>query len=182
MLPRKMPPRLTVTIDWRDPVSALRVLLGSDVSRFMRACAAADLRLIQLEPFVPFASGPEPGPVAMCMVGAAVPRAFRPSSVGTWSQLTCVETGNGHHGPVFKTRCGPFTNPKIFVRVASYNGMFGFGAYIEWLRRKNSRELRGLAVRHFRAFVELMRSVFGEGTRVLVHNTDVKYFHIKKDK
>lgn len=185
--------RLRVTLDWRDPASALRVLLGSDVRRFMRACAAADRRLIQIEPFVPFGPGPAPGPATMCMVGAAVPRAFLPSSDGpgpsgpgpsgpsatpTWSQLTCVETGNGHHGPVFKTRCGPFANPKIFVRVGSYNGMFGFGAYIEWLRLRIARR----AVRHFAAFVELMRSVFGEGTRVLVHNTDVKYFHIKKDK
>ena len=62
--------------------------------------------------------------------------------------------------------------------------MFGFGAYIEWLRLKIARHSRHSrhAVRHFAAFVELMRSVFGEGTRVLVHNTDVKYFHIKKDK
>ena len=54
--------RLRVTLDWRDPASALRVLLGSDVRRFMRACAAADRRLIQIEPFVPFGPGPAPGP------------------------------------------------------------------------------------------------------------------------
>ena len=49
--------RLTVELDWLDPVQVLRELLGTRVRKFMRACAAADRFLIQIEPFVPFPRG-----------------------------------------------------------------------------------------------------------------------------
>jgi hypothetical protein len=167
-------PCVTVKIDWRNPKQALGVLLGEDVRRFLVSCAAADRRLVQIDPFVPFPSGRR-RPVAVTLVGAVVPHASYARGLCRWSQIECEEVGDKDHGPVFKTKCPSFPNPKIFVRVASYKKMYGFGAYIEWLAARASKR-----VLHFAAFVGLMRRVFGSNTRVRVHNTDVQYFHIKR--
>ena len=159
-------PRLTVELDWRYPRRVLTVLLGRDVRRFLSVCASVGLRLIQVEPFVPFPSAR--GPVAVTLVGAAV----RPYVPIEWGQIRCEAQGS--HVPEFKADCREFPRPKVFVNVGPYRSMFGLGAYIEWL----AHHPRGREA-HFGAFVALMWRVFGEDARVRVHNADVRYFHVK---
>lgn len=197
--------RLTLEMDWRKPSQVFGVLLGARVREFLGACAAAGLCLIQIEPFVPFPTGPR-GPVAVTLVGVAVPHEDYDKGKGPkkWSDIECLEVRDKYHGPAFKTRCTKFPNPKIFVDVVSCGQMYGFGAYIEWLRatcrgeskkpahteaqreaqRKAQREAQRKAQRkaltHLAAFLWLMWRVFRSNTLVRVHNTDVPYFHIKK--
>ena len=219
--------RLTIKLDWLDPSQVIRVLLGEEVRDFMRACAAADKFLIQIEPFVPFPRGHGPprhgalrgarqgplghgavsGPlVAVTLVGVKVPHEnYTRSGVPTrWKDVKCTERRLvGVEAPAFKAWCDGFPNPKIFVEVVSCGRMYGFGAYIEWLRAKEAREsndskkVNGAgeageagesndakkasgSLKHLSAFMWLMRKVFGEDTLVRVHNTDVPFFHIKK--
>ena len=211
--------RLTVELDWLDPRQVLRVLLGTEVRKFMRACAAADRFLIQIEPFVPFPRGPvghhaghgarqgalrgahgAVGPwgrrplVAVTLVGVEVPhKNYARIGVPTrWKDVKCTERRLvGVEAPAFKAWCDGFPNPKIFVEVVSCGRMYGFGAYIEWLRAKEARETNDSngsndakkasgSLKHLSAFMWLMRKVFGEDTLVRVHNTDVPFFHIKK--
>jgi hypothetical protein len=228
--------RLTIELDWLDPSQVLRVLLGEEVRDFMCACAAADKFLIQIEPFVPFPRGhgghgpprhgalrgARQGPlghgavsgplVAVTLVGVKVPHEnYTRSGVPTrWKDVKCIERRLvGVEAPAFKAWCDGFPNPKIFVEVVSCGRMYGFGAYIEWLRAKQAREARETndakkangssdakkageandakkaygasgSLKHLTAFMLLMRKVFGEDTLVRVHNTDVPFFHIKK--
>ena len=204
--------RLTVELDWLDPRQVLRVLLGAEVRDFMRACAAADRFLIQIEPFVPFPRGPvghhaghgaRQGPrgrrplVAVTLVGVEVPHEnYTRIGIPTrWKDVNCTEVRDRYHGPAFKAWCRGFPNPKIFVDVVSCGRMYGFGAYIEWLRAKKAREINDAkksngsgeanghkeeALTHLTAFMLLMMKVFGKDTLVRVHNTDVPFFHIKK--
>jgi hypothetical protein len=185
----------------------------------MRACAAADRFLIQIEPFVPFprglgalqgarqgAVGPwgHVGPlVAVTLVGVEVPhKNYARIGVPTrWKDVKCTERRLvGVEAPAFKAWCDGFPNPKIFVEVVSCGRMYGFGAYIEWLRAKEASETNDAngsgdakkangsndakkasgSLKHLSAFMWLMRKVFGEDTLVRVHNTDVPFFHIKK--
>jgi hypothetical protein len=221
--------RLTVELDWLDPRQVLRVLLGEEVRDFMRACAAEDRFLIQIEPFVPFPRGPmghhgarrgaREGPrghgamsgprVAVTLVGVKVPHEnYTRSGIPTrWKDVNCTERRLvGVEAPAFKAWCDGFPNPKIFVEVVSCGRMYGFGAYIEWLRAKEASETNDAkkageageagesgesgeagdakkasgSLKHLTAFMLLMRKVFGEDTLVRVHNTDVPFFHIKK--
>jgi hypothetical protein len=215
--------RLTIELDWLDPMQVLRVLLGTEVRKFMRACAAADMCLIQIEPFVPFPrglgalrgarQGARQGPrghgamsgprVAVTLVGVKVPHEnYTRSGIPTrWKDVNCTERRLvGVDAPAFKAWCDGFPNPKIFVEVVSCGQMYGFGAYIEWLRAKKASETNdakkageagesngsgdakkaGGSLKHLAAFMLLMRKVFGEDTLVRVHNTDVPFFHIKK--
>ena len=223
--------RLTIELDWLDPSQVLRVLLGEEVRKCMRACAAADRFLIQIEPFVPFPRGhgarqgalrgARHGPrghgtdgadgprVAVTLVGVKVPhKNYTRSGIPTrWKDVKCIERRLvGVEAPAFKAWCDGFPNPKIFVEVVSCGRMYGFGAYIEWLRAKQAREARETSetkkaygsndakkasdakkaygasgsLKHLTAFMWLMRKVFGEDTLVRVHNTDVPFFHIKK--
>ena len=222
--------RLTIKLDWLDPSQVLSVLLSAEVRKFMRACAAADLCLIQIEPFVPFprglgalrgaprhgarqgprgrgAHGAVSGPlVAVTLVGVKVPHEnYTRSGIPTrWKDVKCTEMRLvGVEAPAFKAWCDGFPNPKIFVEVVSCGRMYGFGAYIEWLRAKQARETNDAkkangsndarkakksndakkssgSLKHLSAFMWLMRKVFGEDTLVRVHNTDVPFFHIKK--
>ena len=188
--------RLTLALDWRSPRQVLGVLLGARVRVFLGACAAAGLCLIQIEPFVPFPTGRR-GPVAVTLVGVAVPREHYDKGKGPskWSDIECVEVRDKYHGPAFKAWCTKFPNPKIFVDVVSCGQMYGFGAYIEWLRatccaesnksdntearREAQRKAQRKALTHLAAFMVLMWRVFGSNTLVRVHNMDVRYFHIK---
>lgn len=214
--------RLTIKLDWLDPSQVLSVLLSTRVRDFMRACAAADRFLIQIEPFVPFprdhgglgalrgareghgahgADGAVSGPlVAVTLVGVEVPhKNYARSGIPTrWKDVKCTERRLvGVEAPAFKAWCDGFPNPKIFVEVVSCGRMYGFGAYIEWLRAKQAREINDAkksngsgegngpseangTLKHLTAFMWLMRKVFGEDTLVRVHNTDVPFFHIKK--
>jgi hypothetical protein len=210
--------RLTIKLDWLDPRQVLRVLLDEEVRKFMRACAAADRFLIQIEPFVPFPRGhgaprhgalrgARHGPrghgtdgavlgplVAVTLVGVKVPHEnYARSGVPTrWKDVKCTERRLvGVEAPAFKAWCDGFPNPKIFVEVVSCGRMYGFGAYIEWLRANGSSDANGPngagdakkasgSLKHLTAFMLLMRKVFGEDTLVRVHNTDVPFFHIKK--
>lgn len=221
--------RLTIKLDWLDPSQVLSVLLSAEVRKFMRACAAADLCLIQIEPFVPFprglgalqgalqgarlgprgprGRGAVSGPlVAVTLVGVKVPHEnYTRIGVPTrWKDVKCTERRLvGVEAPAFKAWCDGFPNPKIFVEVVSCGRMYGFGAYIEWLRVKQARETNDAngsndaknakkageandakkssgSLKHLTAFMLLMRKVFGEDTLVRVHNTDVPFFHIKK--
>ena len=183
---------LELELDWRSPRQVLGVLLGARVRGFLGACAAAGLCLIQIEPFVPFPQG-RLGPVAVTLVGVKAPHAKAPHAnyakgPTKWSEIECVEVRDKYHGPAFKAWCTKFPNPKIFVDVVSCGQMYGFGAYIEWLRAKQAREINDAndakkasgSLKHLTAFMLLMRKVFGEDTLVRVHNTDVPFFHIKK--
>jgi hypothetical protein len=207
--------RLTIKLDWLDPSQVLSVLLSTRVRDFMCACAAADRFLIQIEPFVPFprdhgaprhgarrgarlghgahgADGAVSGPlVAVTLVGVKVPhKNYARSGIPTrWKDVKCIERRLvGVEAPAFKAWCDGFPNPKIFVEVVSCGRMYGFGAYIEWLRAKQAREINDAndakkasgSLKHLTAFMLLMRKVFGEDTLVRVHNTDVPFFHIKK--
>jgi hypothetical protein len=219
--------RLTIELDWLDPMQVLRVLLSAEVRKFMRACAAADRFLIQIEPFVPFprghgglgalrgarlghgadgadgADGAMAPLVAVTLVGVKVPhKNYTRSGIPTrWKDVKCTERRLvGVEAPAFKAWCDGFPNPKIFVDVVSCGRMYGFGAYIEWLRAKQAREINDAngsndakkangsndakkasgTLKHLSAFMWLMRKVFGEDTLVRVHNTDVPFFHIKK--
>lgn len=215
--------RLTIKLDWLDPSQVLSVLLSAEVRKFMRACAAADRFLIQIEPFVPFPRGlgalrgaprhgARQGPrgptvsgplVAVTLVGVKVPHEnYTRSGIPTrWKDVKCTERRLvGVEAPAFKAWCDGFPNPKIFVEVVSCGQMYGFGAYIEWLRAKQARESNDAkkageaseagesndakkasgSLKHLSAFMWLMRKVFGEDTLVRVHNTDVPFFHIKK--
>jgi hypothetical protein len=217
---RKM--RLTIKLDWLDPMQVLSVLLSTRVRDFMCACADAGLCLIQIEPFVPFprghgglgalrgarlghgahgVDGAASGPlVAVTLVGVKVPhKNYARSGVPTrWKDVNCTERRLvGVEAPAFKAWCDGFPNPKIFVEVVSCGRMYGFGAYIEWLRAKQASETSETkkaygsgeandakkasgSLKHLSAFMWLMRKVFGEDTLVRVHNTDVPFFHIKK--
>ena len=187
--------RITLELDWRSPRQVLGVLLGARVRGFLGACAAAGLCLIQIEPFVPFPQG-RLGPVAVTLVGVKAPHENYADGPSKWSEIECVEVRDKHHGPAFKAWCTKFPNPKIFVDVVSCGEMYGFGAYIEWLRatccaesnksdntearREAKRKAQRKALTHLAAFMVLMWRVFGINTLVRVHNTDVRYFHIKR--
>ena len=187
--------RITLELDWRSPRQVLGVLLGARVRGFLGACAAAGLCLIQIEPFVPFPQG-RLGPVAVTLVGVKAPHENYADGPSKWSEIECVEVRDKHHGPAFKAWCTKFPNPKIFVDVVSCGEMYGFGAYIEWLRatccaESNKSDTLGFpsgfriiaqrkALTHLAAFMVLMWRVFGSNTLVRVHNTDVRYFHIKR--
>jgi hypothetical protein len=132
--------------------------------------------------------------VAVTLVGVKVPhKNYARSGIPTrWKDVKCTERRLvGVEAPAFKAWCDGFPNPKIFVEVVSCGRMYGFGAYIEWLRAKQARETSDSngsndakkasgSLKHLTAFMLLMRKVFGEDTLVRVHNTDVPFFHIKK--
>jgi hypothetical protein len=128
------PEQLELKLDWRNPPKVLEALLSQEVRAFLDSCKSAGRCLIQIKPFVPFPSG-QPGPVDVTLVGVTVPDyAMSPN----WDELNCVEMAV--FGPFFKTACsGKFTNPKIFVEVVSCRKMYGFGAYIEWLRENATK-------------------------------------------
>jgi hypothetical protein len=142
--------------------------------------------------------------VAVTLVGVKVPHEnYTRSGIPTrWKDVKCTEMRLvGAEAPAFKAWCDGFPNPKIFVEVVSCGRMYGFGAYIEWLRTKEASDAKKAngsngpgeskksgeasvtkeeALKHLSAFMLLMRKVFGEDTLVRVHNTDVPFFHIKK--
>ena len=147
--------------------------------------------------------------VAVTLVGVKVPhKNYARSGIPTrWKDVKCTERRLvGVGAPAFKAWCDGFPNPKIFVEVVSCGRMYGFGAYIEWLRAKEASETNDAngsndakkaygsgeasdakksgeasgSLKHLSAFMWLMRKVFGEDTLVRVHNTDVPFFHIKK--
>jgi hypothetical protein len=141
--------------------------------------------------------------VAVTLVGVEVPyKNYTRSGVPTrWKDVKCTEMRLvGAEAPAFKAWCDGFPNPKIFVDVVSCGRMYGFGAYIEWLRAKKASETNDAKkaygtgesgesndakkangpLKHLSAFMWLMRKVFGDDTLVRVHNTDVPFFHIKK--
>jgi hypothetical protein len=145
-------------------------------------------------------SGPR---VAVTLVGVEVPhKNYARIGIPTrWKDVNCTERRLvGVEAPAFKAWCDGFPNPKIFVEVVSCGQMYGFGAYIEWLRAKEASETNDAktangssdakksndakkasgSLKHLAAFMWLMRNVFGKDTLVRVHNTDVPFFHIKK--
>jgi hypothetical protein len=65
--------------------------------------------------------------------------------------------------------------------LARFGGLFGFGAYVEWLRYASARHgPHGLATAEWyhTRLVGLMRRVFKRG-QIQVHGTDVAFFHLK---
>ena len=80
--------------------------------------------------------------------------------------------------PEMKYQCPKFPKPKIFLRLARFGGLFGFGAYVEYLRYTAKRYGRAAAAWYHARLVGLMRRVFKRGL-IQVHGTDVAYFHMK---
>jgi len=124
---------LELKLDWRNAPKVLEALLSQEVRTFLDSCKSAGRCLIQIKPFVPFPSG-QPGPVDFTLLGVAVPDYAKSPD---WGDLNCKEMSAG--GPSFKTWCSRFPNPKIFVEVVSCKQMYGFGAYIEWLRENATK-------------------------------------------
>ena len=139
------PEQLELKLDWRNPPKVLEALLSQEVRTFLDSCKSAGRCLIQIKPFVPFPSG-QPGPVDVTLVGVAVPTNHYGGRGTKWSELDCVETRD-IPGPAFKTQCKSSPNPKIFVDIVSCRKMYGFGAYIEWLR-ENATKMDAVAYGH----------------------------------
>ena len=68
--------------------------------------------------------------------------------------------------------------PKIFLRLARFGGLCGFGAYVEFLRYTARRYGRAAEAWYHARLVGLMKRVFKRGL-IQVHGTDVVYFHMK---
>jgi hypothetical protein len=162
-----------IRIPWSAPDAGFRVLvLSRRLGAFLDECASGDARLIQARPFRLC------GSTYTTLSAAPVP-SF--SSGAQWRDLDC-ETVRTRGAPSLKHGCGAFPNPKIFMRLVTLGGLYGFGAYIVWLRRTAATQSGArLALRYHTRLVGLMRAVFLDG-QIIVHNTDVRYFHLKAPK
>jgi hypothetical protein len=160
---------LRIQIPWNAADGGFRVLVSSTrLGAFMDACSLTAACLIQAKPFSLDSR-------YTTLIGVPVP-AF--SSSATWNELDCASL-RLPVGPELKFKCTKSPNPKIFVRLVGVAGLFGLGAYVAWLRRTACRAGGAeTALRYHVRLVRLMRRVFKAGP-IIVHNTDVRYFHLK---
>lgn len=179
---RKKMTELTLEIGWADKDCGLSALLGPKLRAYLDECRKRHTVLIQVLPFT-LASR------RIVLRGVRAPTYTQMS----WSELQCATiepvaaaapTGEAIRCPALKYQCPKFPRPKIFLRLARLGGLFGFGAYVEWLRYASARHglhgLHGLATAEWyhTRLVGLMRRVFKRG-HIQVHGTDVAFFHLK---
>ena len=160
---------LRIRIPWNAADGGFRALVSSTrLGAFLDACSLTAACLIQAKPFSLDSR-------YTTLTAVPVP-AF--SSRATWNELECASL-RLPIGPELKFNCTKSPNPKIFMRLVCIARLFGFGAYVAWLRR-TARETAGAetALRYHVRLVRLMRRIFKAGP-IIVHNTDVRYFHLK---